>query len=145
MEIQEGLSVVPLTTPRQLRRASGRPRKLEMPPLPEEMFEGMTELEQQHFTFFVEAYQKDYPQMSPSDCLCLHQAALEYINLLRVQATQLRKREVISMARQHPGVQLRQWLDQMACTRKARTAGKAPTAEDEDRASLKRALSALSS
>lgn len=145
MQIEEGLSVVPLERPQQLRRVPGRPRKLVMPPLPAEMLEGMTALEQEHFHFFLDAYQRDYPAMSPSDCISLHQAALEYINLLRVQATQLKKHEVISMARQHPGVQLRQWLDQMACTRKARTAGKAPTREDEDRASLKDLLRSLSS
>jgi hypothetical protein len=102
-------------------------------------------LERDHFDFFVAAYQKDYPAMSPSDCLCLYQAALEYINLLRVQAMQLKTKQVLSMARQHPGVQLRQWLDQMACTRKARTAGKSPSAEDQERASLKELLKGLSS
>lgn len=145
MQIEEGLSVIPLETPRQLKRAPGRPKKLKLPPLPQEMLDGMTPLEQEHFDFFIEAYQHDYPRMSPSDCLCLYQAGLEYINLLRVQATQLQKHEVISMARQHPGVQLRQWLDQMACTRKARTAGKSPSAEDQDRASLKELLKGLSS
>jgi hypothetical protein len=70
---------------------------------------------------------------------------LEYVNLIRVQAMQLKSRQVLSMARQHPGVQLRQWLDQMACTRKARTAGKSPSQDDQDRASLKELLKGLSS
>jgi hypothetical protein len=143
--IEEGISVTSLDTPRQLERRAGRPRKLKMPPLPEELLAGLSALEREHFDFFVEAYQHDYPQMSPSDCLCLYQAALEYINLLRVQATQLTTKQVISMARQHPGVQLRQWLDSMSCTRKARLAGRSPSAEDQDRASLKELLKGLSS
>ncbi len=145
MVIEEALAVLPLETPRQLKRSTGRPKKLQMPPLPEELLDGMTALEQQHFQFFIDAYQHDYPAMSPSDCLCLYQAGLEYVNLIRVQAMQLKSRQVLSMARQHPGVQLRQWLDQMACTRKARTAGKSPSQDDQDRASLKELLKGLSS
>jgi hypothetical protein len=145
MVVEEALAVLPLSTPQQLTRRTGRPKKLVMPPMPEELLGGLTDLERQHFQFFIDAYQHDYPAMSPSDCLCLYQAGIEYVNLLRVQAMQLTSKQVLSMARQHPGVQLRQWLDQMACTRKARTAGKSPSREDEDRASLREVLKGLSS
>jgi hypothetical protein len=123
---------------------TGRKRKAKMPPLPQALLDGMSELEQEHFFFFLEAYKEDYPGMKPTDIICLHQAALEYINTLRVQAKQLATGEVISMARQHPGVQMRAWLDMMDVTRKARTKGKAQDADSEEAKQVKEALKALS-
>lgn len=112
------LVVAPVTSPTP--RRIGRPRKLALPPMPQEVFAGMSALEVEHFDFFVAAFMRDYPGMTPTDQLCLQQAALEYVNLLRVQAEQIRTGHVISMARQHPGVQLRAWLDMMSVTRKTR-------------------------
>jgi hypothetical protein len=141
----EMFSVIRLETPSQLEEAKpGRKRRLKMPPIPQEVFDGMTALELEHYHFFVEAYQQDYPGMKPTDLICLHQAALEYINTLRVQAKQLKTGEVISMARQHPGVQLRAWLDAMSVTRKARTSAKKDTEESDQAKELKAALKALS-
>jgi hypothetical protein len=119
---QEGpkvFSVVPLTA-EVAPRGAGRPKKLKMPPLPAGIWDGMAELEQQHYDYFVGAFRAEYPTLSAADLLCLQQAAIEYINLLRVQAQQLSTGQVISMARQHPGVQLRQWLDMLSVTRKQR-------------------------
>lgn len=105
----------------------GRPRKLEMPPMPAALMEGFTELEREHFTFFVEAYKADYGIKKPSDFIALYMAACEYIQLLRINATSAKTGEVITAARQHPGVQLRAWLDSMGSTRKQRK----ETKEDE--------------
>lgn len=119
----------PQEAPRTLRVAplqhayqppTGRPTKLKMPPLPQEIMDGMSTLERQHFDYFIRSFRQEYPSLSAADLLCLQQAAIEYINLLRVQARQLKSGEVISMARQHPGVQLRQWLDMLSVTRKSR-------------------------
>jgi hypothetical protein len=120
-----------------------RARRPKMPALPQALLDGMSELEKEHFYFFLDAYQQDYPSMKPTDIICLHQAALEYINTLRVQAKQLASGEVISMARQHPGVQMRAWLDMMDVTRKARTKGKTSDESDEAK-QVKEALKALS-
>lgn len=138
-EKQANLSVIPLEVASQIDHKIGRPRKtLKLPPLPQEILDGMTPLEQEHFKFFIASFERDYPGMTPSDLLCLNQAAIEYINLLRVQATQMQTKQVISMARQHPGVQLRQWLDAMSVTRKQRqaTEPKKDKATDEMRAFL---------
>lgn len=127
-------------------RATGHHKsKPKMPPLPQGLLDGMTTLEVEHFWYFIESYQSDYPQMKPTDIICLYQAALEYINTLRVQAKQLASGEVISMARQHPGVQMRAWLDMMDVTRKARTRGKKADDDSEEVAEVKRALKAMSS
>ena len=124
---------------------TGRKRKAKMPPLPQALLDGMSELEQDHFFFFLEAYKEDYPGMKPTDIICLHQAALEYINTLRVQAKQLATGEVISMARQHPGVQMRAWLDMMDVTRKARSkSGKTSQEDSEEVKQVREALKALS-
>jgi aryl carrier-like protein len=113
--------VEPLLFPAQLaEKRNGRPRKRKMPPLPQEILDGMSELEQEHYTYFIESYQAQYPDLTDADQIALVQAGLEYINTLRVQAKQLKTGEVISMARQHPGVQLRAWLDLLSVTRKQR-------------------------
>lgn len=139
------LYIVPkLDVPAPARVSPGRKRKPKMPPLPQGLLDGMAELEREHFWYFIESYQSDYPQMKPTDIICLYQAALEYINTLRVQAKQLASGEVISMARQHPGVQMRAWLDMMDVTRKARTrSGKSQDDSDEVK-QAKEALKALS-
>lgn len=62
----------------------------------------------------------DYNITKPSDLIALHMAALEYVNLLRVQAGQLKSGQVITAARQHPGVQLCAWLDSLSATRAKR-------------------------
>jgi hypothetical protein len=121
-----------------------RTRKPKMPPIPQAILDAMTELEQQHFYFVIDGYQQDYPDMKATDLICLYQAAIEYINLQRVQAKQLKSGEVISMARQHPGVQMRAWLDMMDVTRKARSKGGKAGEDPEEVKQVKEALKALS-
>lgn len=117
----------------------GRPRKLKYPSLPQEIFDGMTELEREHFDFFVNAHLEQYPDMIATDHLALHMAALDYISLLRMQASQLQTGQLVSMARQHPGVQLRAWMDSMSVTRKAR--GPVNKKGEDEAAEFLRALS----
>ncbi|GHO44543.1 hypothetical protein [Ktedonospora formicarum] len=114
------LKVVPLDKALEREKKSGRPKKLEMPALPQALFDGMTELERAHFFYFVDAYREEYPDLTPTDVLNLHMAGLEYISYLRIQAQQISTGEVISQARQHPGVQMRALLDQLSVTRKQR-------------------------
>lgn len=89
----------------------------------------MTDTEQALFDYFMFAYKDQYPDMVPTDYLLLHLAGLEYIKYLRVVAEELETGKVISMARQHPGVNMRALLDQLSVTRKARTA-RGKTEED---------------
>lgn len=89
----------------------------------------MSDSERALFDFWLAAYKEQYPDMVPTDHLLLHLAGLEYIKYLRVIAEELETGKVISMARQHPGVNMRALLDQLSVTRKARNTGK-PT-EDE--------------
>lgn len=84
----------------------------------------LTEPEQALFDFFLEAHRQQYPDLTPTDNLLLWLAGIEFIKYLRVVAEELETGKVISMARQHPGVQMRALLDQLSVTRKARTAGK---------------------
>jgi hypothetical protein len=137
-------TVVQLDQPAPSRITTGRRPRPKMPPLPQGLLDGMTALEQEHFWYFIDAYQADYPAMKPTDVICLYQAALEYINTLRVQAKQLKSGEVISMARQHPGVQMRAWLDMMDVTRKARTRAGKSQDDSEEAKQVKDALKALS-
>lgn len=114
----EVLRVVPLDVAREKKNV-GRPKKLKMPAMPQGIFEGMTELEKEHFDYFVQCYREKYKIEEGTDLISLNLAAMDYIQTLRVQAKQFKEKEIISMARQHPAVQLRAWLDQMDVTRKA--------------------------
>ena len=114
----QSLRVHPLTETEPSKRSVGRPSKLTMPDLPRMP---MTDVEQSLFDYFIEAYKQQYPDMVPTDHLLLHLAGLEYIKYLRVVAEELETGKVISMARQHPGVNMRALLDQLSVTRKART------------------------
>lgn len=127
----QSLIVHPLTaveTPKE--RGVGRPAKLVMPDLPKMP---MTDVEQGLFDYFMAAYKEQYPDMVPTDHLLLHLAGLEYIKYLRVVAEELETGKVISMARQHPGVNMRALLDQLSVTRKARTTGRKPEEDPEAR------------
>lgn len=144
--VPQTFTVKKLETPAQLEapHRGRRKRKLPMPPLPQAMLDAMTPLEQQHFKFFLDAHHEEYgDSLTQADEISLQQAAIEYINLLRVQADQLESGKIISMARQHPGVQLRQWLDSLSVTRKQRQAT-SPKSEDKATADMQQALLSLS-
>jgi hypothetical protein len=132
-ETSQAVLVRPLTETEPVKsRGAGRPARLTMPDLPKMP---MTEPEQALFDYFMDAYKQQYPDMVPTDLLILHLAALEYIKYLRVVAEELETGKVISMARQHPGVNMRALLDQLSVTRKARTQGKKE--EDPDARELR--------
>ena len=103
----------------------------------------MTDVEQDLFDYFMASYKEQYPDMVPTDHLLLHLAALEYIKYLRVVAEELKTGRVISMARQHPGVNMRALLDQLSVTRKARTMRNKPD-EDPDSKDLRDFFMSLS-
>jgi len=115
----------------------GRPkRQAPMPLMP------MEETEKIFFNGFIEEYLTEYPDMTPTDYRILFLAGIEYIKYLRVAASELENHQVISMARQHPAVNMRALLDQLNATRKLRSKGK-PT-EPEDAAELREVLLQLS-
>jgi hypothetical protein len=132
-ETAQTFKVKPLTkTEPPKERGAGRPPKLVMPDMP---LLPMTEPEQALFDYFLEAYKQQYPDLTPTDLLMLWLAGIEFIKYIRVVAEELETGKVISMARQHPGVQMRALLDQLSVTRKARTAGKQQ--EDPEAAELR--------
>jgi hypothetical protein len=137
------LKVVPLTKPTQLTKPTGRPKKRVFPAIPVEITGNMSELEVEHFNYFIETIKEENPDLSPADMIALHMAAMEYINALRLEVIQLRDKELVTMSRQHPAVQCRAWLDLLSVTRKQRQGGK--SAEAEERAQTRSALLGLSS
>lgn len=121
-QLPETLAVIPLQA-RVEEKRNGRPRKPVRPPLP--AFP-MTELEQQWYDYFIACYTEEYKDLTNSDHTILMMAGVEFIKYLRIQAWELENNQTISMARQHPGVQMRALLDQLSVTRKARKADKNP-------------------
>ena len=120
------MSVRPLTVT-EVVKGPGRPRKLPIPTMPDMP---MKPEERALFVYFIDSYREQYPDMVPTDHLILFLAGLEYIKYLRVIQEELDTGKVISMARQHPGVNMRALLDQLSVTRKARNVG-AKSPEDE--------------
>ena len=116
-----------INTQDPIKKGRGRPAKIEMPALPVmDMSDGEAALQ----TYFIESFRLEYPDLTNTDMILLHLASLEYIKYLRVVAEELSTGKVISQARQHPGVNMRALLDQMAVTRKARSGG---TRSQEDK------------
>lgn len=111
------MNVIKLERPVQLEKRTGRRPKLKFPPLPQEIMDAMTDLERAHFEYFIEAIQQDN-KLRPSDYIGLYAAGLEYVAYLRLQASQMATGELVTMSRQHPGVQLRAWLDTMSFSRR---------------------------
>lgn len=116
------MNVVKLERPYQLEQRTGRPRNLKYPALPAEIMESMTDLEREHFEYFIAAIKADN-KLRPSDYIGLYAAALEYVAYLRLQASQIASGQLVTMSRQHPGVQLRAWLDTMSFSRRKGTSG----------------------
>lgn len=102
----------------------------------------MNELEQQWYKYFIDSYNAEYPDLTDSDQISLMLAAIEFIKYLRVAQDELSTGQVISMARQHPGTNMRALLDQLSVTRKQR--GTKPTPEDQEREELRQKLLGLS-
>ena len=124
------IHAAPLTVVQKPKaRTVGRPEKLVMPPLPNLP---MTPVEQELFDFFMEAYKQQYPDMVPTDHLLLHLAGAEYIKYMRILAEEMKTGKILSMARQHPAVQMRGLLDMLSVTRKARTMRNKPDDSPEE-------------
>lgn len=132
------MNVVRLEKRSQLESKMGRKPKLKYPPLPAEILEAMTDLEREHFEYFIEAIKQDN-KLRPSDYIGLYAAGLEYVAYLRLQASQIASGQLVTMSRQHPGVQLRAWLDTMSFSRRKDTGSK------KDENGMTSALMALSS
>jgi hypothetical protein len=98
----------------QRQKRNGRRPNLVQPPIPKEVLDGMSELEREHFEFFIQAYEqayeRKYGKLTPTAQINITQAGLDYIHLWRMQGEQMRSKTLVSMARQHPGVQIRAWL-----------------------------------
>ena len=117
----------------------GRPAKLEMPPIPQAVLDGMDETERAHFEHFVASYSQAYKdthggKLTPTAEINIVQAGLDYVHLWRLQAKQMTEHDIVSQARQHPGVQVRAWLASAGLQEKDMEAPKKP--EDKNRAQL---------
>jgi hypothetical protein len=122
-----GIDAAPITEIEEARYSptKGRPKK--RPPMP---YMPMEEAEKLFFDGFIEEYLTEYPDMTPTDYRLLFLAAIEYIKYLRIAAKELESHQVISMARQHPAVNMRALLDQLNATRKLRSRGKTPETDE---------------
>ena len=94
------------------------------------------------FDGFMLDFLEAFPDLSDPDYRMLWMAGTRYIAGLRLIKYEMKTGRTISMARQHPLVEMRALLDQLSVTRKARTSK--GQQEDPDSADLKRALLALS-
>jgi len=141
------MNVTPINAASEVEaRTAGRPAKLKFPAIPQEILDGMTEIEQQHFehfrTAYTDAYKRKYGKMSPTAEINIVQAALDYIHLWRLQIEQMKSHVLVSQARQHPGTSLRAWLQSAGLQEKDM---ETPKGIDDGKAATKAALLSLSS
>lgn len=106
--------------PQRQVATGGRPKKLR--PMP--MLDGLSDAEKILFNDFIEENLAEYPDISATDYRMLFLIGAEYIKYVRVVEEELRSGKVLSMARQHPGTNMRALQDQLSITRKARMHGK---------------------
>lgn len=98
------------------------------------VMEGLSDTERVLFDDFIQEYLTEYPDITPTDYRMLFLVAVEYIKYLRIVSKELSSGKVLSMARQHPGTNMRALQDQLSITRKARTSGKQqPGSEDAEK------------
>lgn len=117
-DMPETLKVVRLTQERT--KKAGRKKKLTVPELPAEIWDAMSSVEQAYYTFWTESVREENPDLTNSDHIYLMLAGLELINVLRTAEKQISAGELITMARQHPGLQFRSLVDMLSVSRKAR-------------------------
>ena len=118
----EVFSAPSLSTPPPIR--SGRPKKPQMPPLPQEIRDGMSDLEQEWFDYFIYAIRQEHPDLTPFDLINLNLLAMCFISILRMEAKQLSSGELITMARQDPRSQYLRLMDSLSVRRRDRKAQK---------------------
>lgn len=94
----------------------GRP-KTKLTPL---SLDGMTVPERERYELFINYMRTEYEDLAPFDMLLVELAAIEYIKYLRWLAKEILTGEAASMARQHPGVQMRENLKLLSIWRKDR-------------------------
>ena len=124
----EILEVAPLRLV-PINRVVGRPRKLTPPPPPNF---SCNEAEERHYTYFIQAFNKEYPDMTATDQITLQLLAAEYIKYLRMLANEIESGQLVSMARQSPGTQYCRLLDMLSVTRKARVNGRVSRNDESD-------------
>jgi hypothetical protein len=103
----------------------GRPRT-KLTPL---SLDGMTEPERQRYELFINYMHSEYDDLTPFDQLIVEVAAVEYVKYLRWLANEIKTGEAASMARQHPGVQMRENLKLLSVWRKDRA--NSPKTDDQ--------------
>ena len=126
----ETLHAPALSMPAPIR--TGRPKKPVMPPLPQEIRDGMSELEQEWFDYFIYAIRQEHPDLTPFDLINLNLLATCFISVLRMEARQLASGELITMARQDPRTQYLRLMDSLSVRRRDRKAQKDKEEKDED-------------
>lgn len=103
----------------------GRPRTA-LTPL---SLDGMSAPETERYELFLNYMRSEYDDLTPFDNLLVELAAIEYVKYLRWLAKEIKTGETASMARQNPGVQMRENLKMLSIWRKDRAA--APKSDDE--------------
>ena len=107
----------------------GRPR-MKLTPL---NLEGMSEPETQRYELFLNYMRSEYDDLTPFDHMLVELAAIEYVKYLRWLAKEIKTGETASMARQNPGVQMRENLKMLSIWRKDRANAPGKVEDDADK------------
>jgi hypothetical protein len=92
------------------------------------------EPEQERFAYFVWSIEKIIKNPTPFDKILIELAAIEYVKYLRIAQYEVQKNTSITMARQHPGTQMRALIDLLSISRKSRNANKQESDSEREEA-----------
>src|SRR5579859_150530 len=100
---------------------AGRPKKVLMPAIPKELLEGMSELEQQWYDYFIQSLKEEYPDLTPFDLIQVYTLLAPcFISCMRLETRQMSSQELITMARQDPRTQFNQLMNSLSVRRRDR-------------------------
>lgn len=114
------------------RKSAGRPKKLSMPPLPEEIRNAMSEVELDQFDFFIQAQRDEHPDFTQTDLIYLNIVAMNYINVLRSKESEFRGQNLLSINKANPETQMLRWIDMLSISRKQRNPAKSAADTERD-------------
>lgn len=99
----------------------GRPRKRSQPPIPQELLDGMSELERDWYFYFIETLKKEYPDLTPFDLIQVYMLLAPcFIACMRLETQQMSKRELVVMSRQDPRSQFNVFMNSLSVRRRDR-------------------------
>jgi hypothetical protein len=99
----------------------GRPPKYTQPPIPQELLDGMSDLEKEWYFYFIKTIKEEYPDLSRFDLIQVHVLLAPcFVSCMRLETQQMSKKELVMMSRQDPRTQFNNLMNSLSVRRRDR-------------------------